>query len=281
MKKGNKLKYTLGFILGTNLVSVNAQELAGATQNVNFFNNPVNTSDNINPMSEEEMKKELLDLMENNPFMEDTKVVMSLSMAAAISENEFINSAKYDLPIAPKNNTGKYYLDLDSPYKAVTLPTEIGEFSVNLEAMRLRQMAAEKQLEIDLKASDARGEQPRIMQQSASHPVNHVYLVAVSSENFDDPATSGVEMDVLGSSFNHGGSWVGAVSQEIGNSSSFGMNICGISASTHSFGVVYYANGNEAGMWRAMYSNGCQSGWIQSWAAGTWGTYFSSSVHFN
>ncbi|MCX7088447.1 MAG: hypothetical protein NTV00_10380 [Methylococcales bacterium] len=288
MLEKSRLTYILRSILAIGVcaaggvVSVHAQEYVGAVNDPNLFLNPPVAGSIQTPVAvAEKYQQEAA----NDPYAAENKQLMQLGFAIGVSDMEFQKVRKDNLPMAPQNETGDYYLDLDSPNKAVNLPTKFGTFAVNLDTMRHRQQLSEIQQQINKKIlanggipSDFGGLKPKNM----AYPVSSVFISYISSAYYDNPNTTEIEIDPAGSTFNHGGGWVGAISQEVGLATSYAMSICGALAPyAHSFGVTYYQNGVAQGYWRGMFTqSGCQNGWIQSAAIGANGTVYSPVVYF-
>jgi hypothetical protein len=198
----------------------------------------------------------------------------SYAMAVVLSDKEFEKLDKLNLPIAPKDSKGNYYLQLGSPNKAVNLPTGGVNIPVNLEALYYRSKLAEMD-KAEKKASLASGQ---LLAKSISDPVYHVDITHVTSAYYF-PVFEDLTPAQTTATWDHGGAWVGAVAVTWGTPSSYAITICGAQTITYETGI-YSVNGTPVGYWSGNYAYGCQAGQITATATGAWGTY-SDSVNFN
>lgn len=194
------------------------------------------------------------------------------ALAATLSDKEFEKSDKRNLPTAPKDAKGNYYLQLGSPVKAVNLPMAGGNFPINLEALYFRSKAAEMN-KASRKALLAAG----IVAKNRADPVWDLQIDSVTSAYYWQA------MEVVGrwqekTALDHGGDWVGAVAISWGTPASYSMTICG--APTLHYGAdIKDIDGIDVGYWSGDFAYGCQAGEIKATASGAWGTV-SDSINF-
>lgn len=164
--------------------------------------------------------------------------------------NGFAAADKAQFPVASKDESGNYYLELNAGVKAVKVPTPWGGLYVNLEMIGLAK-------ELSYYA------------QYPSDDMLRIALLDVTSAKqfpkFDTTLHTTATLISSTPSPDHGGGWVGVQSVVFGPEASTKTTICGNPTEPMEMKLDINENGMLVGHWRAQYAvvPNCESGEIK------------------
>ncbi|MCX7088446.1 MAG: hypothetical protein NTV00_10375 [Methylococcales bacterium] len=182
------------------------------------------------------------------------------------SDLYFSAANKTNFPVALKDRAGNYYLELASPSNAVVVPTNVGNFYINLEAVRINKELAD----IDLISYKEHPDLDSNINRSTA--LSRLRIQGISSANYW-PQIEAVGhplgfLNVGSSSVDHGGAWVGVQSLEFGSeAAAVTTTVCGVPTSSEALNIKIFDNGVFSGYWRASYAFAhCESGQVKTTA---------------
>ncbi|MCX7086512.1 MAG: hypothetical protein NTV00_00505 [Methylococcales bacterium] len=176
----------------------------------------------------------------------------------------FERADKARFPVAPKDSSGNFYLELGPPYaKALRIPTEMGNFYVNLDALRVKKAISDIRATRFYDVSDIRFRDAYALDYSRVEGVTSAKQwpqVDVFTRNTYDGDWA-IETQV-----DHGGGWVGVTTITYGLvDADVTTTICGVPTVPNELKYKIVDRGVLVGYWRARYARtDCEAGQIKT-----------------